>query len=316
MIDRCGDPMVYSAFAVNFSYGLSLAGQYEAGATWATRALDYATRLRLDFVLSHAFAVQATALLGLRKYSQAESAIDTGRIELEGRPDPHQWMNMEALQCRLLLSCGRFDEALDAISGEHTRTPVPGMQAEYLASRALALACSCQTDAANDTARHAATLSMFVQAKALISCALAIAALQDESPRAQELSVAAFQTARESGAFDALICSYRAHPRLALHIAKERGLRAAFRRVLRVAGDSDLADSLGLSEPDPESGIAALSKREREVYELLVADLTNREIAKQLFISDVTVKVHVRHIFEKLGVRSRREAAALARRGS
>jgi DNA-binding NarL/FixJ family response regulator len=52
-----------------------------------------------------------------------------------------------------------------------------------------------------------------------------------------------------------------------------------------------------------------LSQREREVYELLVQGRTNKEIASALFISESTTKVHVRHIFEKLGVHSRAEAA-------
>ena len=57
--------------------------------------------------------------------------------------------------------------------------------------------------------------------------------------------------------------------------------------------------------------LKALSKREHEVFELLCQGMTNREIADTLYISEVTVKVHVRHILKKLGVRSRTEAALL-----
>ncbi len=44
---------------------------------------------------------------------------------------------------------------------------------------------------------------------------------------------------------------------------------------------------------------------------MIAQGLTNDEIAKLLFISRSTTKVHVKHIFEKLGVRSRVEAARL-----
>ena len=52
-----------------------------------------------------------------------------------------------------------------------------------------------------------------------------------------------------------------------------------------------------------------LSGREREVYELVIQGRSNKEIAQTLFISESTAKVHVRHIFEKLGVHTRAEAA-------
>ena len=55
-----------------------------------------------------------------------------------------------------------------------------------------------------------------------------------------------------------------------------------------------------------------LGEREREVLELLVAGLRNREIAERLFIADRTVKFHVSNILQKLEVRSRTEVIALA----
>jgi NarL family two-component system response regulator LiaR len=55
-----------------------------------------------------------------------------------------------------------------------------------------------------------------------------------------------------------------------------------------------------------------LTRREREVLELLVQGLTNAEIAEQLTISTSTVKVHVSHILSKLNVSRRGEAISLA----
>jgi DNA-binding NarL/FixJ family response regulator len=56
-----------------------------------------------------------------------------------------------------------------------------------------------------------------------------------------------------------------------------------------------------------------LTKREEEVLELLALGLSNAEISRRLFIAQSTVKVHVRHILEKLGAKNRVQAALIAK---
>ncbi|MFK7985148.1 MAG: response regulator [Sandaracinaceae bacterium] len=65
--------------------------------------------------------------------------------------------------------------------------------------------------------------------------------------------------------------------------------------------------------PAPPPGALALSPREREVLALLCRSATNREIARALFIAEGTVKNHLTHIFEKLGVSDRTQAALRAK---
>lgn len=56
-----------------------------------------------------------------------------------------------------------------------------------------------------------------------------------------------------------------------------------------------------------------LTERELEVLRLLESGASNREIAKTLFVTEATVKTHLVHVFDKLGVDSRSRAVATAR---
>jgi DNA-binding NarL/FixJ family response regulator len=94
---------------------------------------------------------------------------------------------------------------------------------------------------------------------------------------------------------------------------------------IRVVADGDtlLAPSvtrrlletyLGDSLPSPEQAreLEALTPTERTVLTLIGLGRSNGEIAAELFVADTTVRTHVRHIFEKLGLRDRVQAVVLA----
>jgi LuxR family maltose regulon positive regulatory protein len=59
--------------------------------------------------------------------------------------------------------------------------------------------------------------------------------------------------------------------------------------------------------------VEPLSEREREILRLLAEGLSNREIAQKLYLAVGTVKVHLKHIYGKLGANSRTQAVARAR---
>jgi two-component system, NarL family, nitrate/nitrite response regulator NarL len=101
-------------------------------------------------------------------------------------------------------------------------------------------------------------------------------------------------------------------------ISKEiegRQLMATIRGI--IDGESDI---FGLYEPAPpppaslrQPGLAplSLSNREAQVAQLLVGGLSNKEIAKALGIADITVRLHLRRVFSKLGARSRTDAVRI-----
>jgi RNA polymerase sigma factor (sigma-70 family) len=64
--------------------------------------------------------------------------------------------------------------------------------------------------------------------------------------------------------------------------------------------------------PELSPELASLSPREREILGLIGDGLTNREIGKQLYLSEKTVKNHISRLLAKLGVQRRVQAAVLA----
>ncbi len=68
------------------------------------------------------------------------------------------------------------------------------------------------------------------------------------------------------------------------------------------------------SRPNIIGSDLGLTARELEVLAALAEGLSNKEIAEHLFISGKTVSSHLEHIFEKLHVHSRVEAAGIASR--
>jgi DNA-binding NarL/FixJ family response regulator len=87
-----------------------------------------------------------------------------------------------------------------------------------------------------------------------------------------------------------------------------RAVRSAFR------GESVLSPSVAgrLMGRVRRPSDGTLSKREREVLALVADGTTNREAAKRLFVSEATIKTHLLHIYDKLGVRDRAAAVGEA----
>jgi DNA-binding NarL/FixJ family response regulator len=99
--------------------------------------------------------------------------------------------------------------------------------------------------------------------------------------------------------------------------ALDRGEKAISRKMA-----SSVLDEFSRIEPVSESGsskqrlLAKLSPREIDVLREMESDATNLQIAQRLFLSENTVKHHIRNILDKLEVENRREAIIFARQNA
>jgi DNA-binding NarL/FixJ family response regulator len=67
-----------------------------------------------------------------------------------------------------------------------------------------------------------------------------------------------------------------------------------------------------IPDPAPPKELEELTDRELDVFRLIARGLSNAEIGQELYISETTVKTHITHVLQKLGLRDRVQAVVLA----
>jgi DNA-binding CsgD family transcriptional regulator len=241
----------------------------------------------------------------MRRWSEADVFGSTAiRIALENR-DAHAYQLCAALRLRGLAQQRRLVEALE-LEVPAVRGALPAARAGLIGSRALVLAAMGRVEAARELLAEVRGLSKAIEPSVLIAAVDAVCALSDHDDDALELVVGLEGAAFRRGAPDLLVTTYRAAPELLGVLLKSSAEPERLASLIRRVGDEDIAAAVGgrplFAADDPRT---TLTPREREVYELLIQRLTNREIAQLLFIEESTVKVHVHHIYDKLGTRSR-----------
>jgi ATP/maltotriose-dependent transcriptional regulator MalT len=310
LLDGVGDPMLISAFQSGYSAALAFVARYDEALEHATAFLAFIQRYRLDFARPHALCSVARALAGLRRWTHADEHLTEAiRIARTSRDAYAQQVGV-ALRMRLLAQQARFQEAL-AIEVP-IRSPLASARAEVVLSRALVLASAGRTTDARSLVDEVCGLSHAVEPAVLAPAVEAICALRLHSPDAIERVVELEHAAFATGALDILVTAYRSSPELLTVLLRASTQQERITGLIRAAGDEDLARAVGQPLFTPGDPRERLSRREREVYELLAGGLTNREIAKLLFIEESTVKVHAHHIYDKLGLHSRQALAVQA----
>jgi ATP/maltotriose-dependent transcriptional regulator MalT len=310
LADRVQDPLAASSFQTSYGYLLAVAGRYDEALAVATRVDSYAKRERLLFVLPHAKRLKVMANCGLRNFSQAARVLDSLEREAQRRGSPFLQLESQLLRGRLFLSQQLLDRALDVLRKPVGRFPFEAERAEYLGLLAVTEAGLGNSSRALELAYKAEAAGRTIEALVLVPSARAIVSELREERDAKALSLTAFRTAIDLMSIDSFVLAYRICPRLLESVASDPGHRSRAEEIAERARDTKLARVCGLSVSRVKSD--TLSPREREVLMMVAQGMTNREIAIALFISEATAKVHVRHILEKLRVRTRTEAALRA----
>jgi LuxR family maltose regulon positive regulatory protein len=309
------NPMIRSSFLNAWVFALAFAAHYEDALEASDEQIAEAKRFRLGFALPHAYLTRATVCRGLRAFSEAGSWLDKAEraaISTRGDKSEAQFDNARVL---LFLAEGRVEDAAQVLASPPREFPTQALRGEHEACRALALAAAGDIEDATNLIGGATHGTMSVEARVLTSCTAAAVAFRTGRHDAPSLAQKAFGIASTTGNLDSFVAGYRLFPDLAQSVAEVEVHRRDLSALLDQANDLALAKKLGLSKPRRRQRVRSqaaqtpLSPRETEVYELLAQGLSNKEIAKGLFISEATVKVHVSRVLEKLGVRTRTEAA-------
>jgi DNA-binding CsgD family transcriptional regulator len=309
------DPFVRCSFRSTFSCALNLAAEYEAALATATEMGRDAGEFRVDFALPYSSLMRGAALAGLRRFDEAHEMLGQAFGQAVRCTDAFAQQGVYAGRIRAFLHEGRVAEAC-ALEPPDLSDALPGMRGEVWASRGLALACMGRVAEARQLADESAASTRAVESRVLVHCIQAMAALKTRDPGLSNSIRALIAVAFEAGAVDYVVTSYRASPDLLASLLRDPVTAERTGYIIARASDQEIARAIGVDALEALDPVSTLSAREREVYELLCDGLSNAAIAKRLFITESTVKVHVHHVFDKLGIRSRTALAlnAISRR--
>jgi ATP/maltotriose-dependent transcriptional regulator MalT len=301
------DPRVRTSFAYTVAYALAQRAEYFDANAWLVRLSADIDAFDLEFAKPHAQWVTALVRLGSRRFGETERLLQSIEDGNSSRQEAYQTVNVRLLRARLLLQTGKASDAEQLTAEPPDLRNYPSWRAEYVATRALALACMGDDQAALSAADAAERTSRVVEVRVLAAACRSIV-----NVRAGDIlsAVRLITVAQQLGAWDPVVCALRAASDLADGLTQDEGARRRLKVLYASSNDLGLARRAGFRTRATRGPGELLTPRELEVLGLIRRGLRNHEIAQALFISTSTTKVHIRHVFEKLGVRTRAEAVA------
>jgi ATP/maltotriose-dependent transcriptional regulator MalT len=256
--------------------------------------------------------MQASAAVGQREFHSALKTLSRVRSLAAG--NAHTELNVDVLRARIHLCNGAPERSVALLRGRDGAATSPGMHGDFLATLGLAVICSGNFVEGRSLLDEAEEVTTHLEARTISAFGRAVAS--HFSSGSGEVDTGALRkacsVASDTGHFDAFVTAYRACPALLSVLSDVDDQARTFSRIVQDY-DAALAASFRLIVRAPERRTGEdLTRREREVLKLVSQGLSNRQIARTLWIAESTVKVHIHHVLEKLGVQSRTEAAAMA----
>jgi DNA-binding NarL/FixJ family response regulator len=304
LLSSVPDPFLRCSFGSTFSCALNLAAEYGHALDVSADMIRDATEFRVEFAMPYGFLAMGSALAGLRCFDEASESLSRSLAHAVRCSDSWAQQSVYAARVRALLHEAKISEAC-ALEPPELGDSLPAIRGEVWASRGLALACMGRLAEAKECANQVRGSTHAVEANVLDLCIETVIAIKSRDP---ELSYALHRLVKgafAAGAVDYVVTTYRASPDLLAALLRDPETVESTGYILARAEDHAVAESIGLDAIAALDPVSTLSPREREVYDLICEGLPNMEIARRLFISHATVKVHARHVYDKLGIRSR-----------
>jgi len=239
------------------------------------------------YTRSYAAAWTARLLLAQGDLSAANSWATSKELNVHINDAPDYWMEFPYLTLvRLCLAQDKIDDIpslLECLRKKAEAEKRTGSVVEILVLESIALQAQGNDDLSVSTLEHALSLAEpYGYIRTFV---------EEGEPMVKLLRIAASRD---------------------INTKCVRRLLASFQKHTTVTGSQPTILSVkGVIAPSPL--IEPLSEREQEVLQLIVAGMSNREIAEKLIIGEGTVKTHINNIYSKLDVQSRSQAIARTR---